>query len=347
MIPFNSDLNFCNSLTIAEFASRFKDPFLRESLPKLLWEKDYPLLSLIVTLSLLHVKAGGFPEGGSLEFARAIEKRYRNLGGIIYFRQKVVRILEENGVATGIRLADGRTIKGDYVISAADLHTTLYDMLGGAHIDPMHEELFKTCKLAPSSVQVSFGVNMDLSTQPEGLSESVPIKNPIVVGNRAFSEIFVKNYCFDKTLAPAGKSVVECTFVADNFDYWQKIVENKENYRIEKGRIAAEVANILDVKYPGFKAAIEVTDVATPMTYVRYTGNWKGTYMTWVVTPDKVKKYRMVKKTVPGLNNFWLSGMWVMPPGGVPTGAMTSRDIVQLMCKKDKKKFHTEIPDKV
>jgi hypothetical protein len=49
----------------------------------------------------------------------------------------------------------------------------------------------------------------------------------------------------------------------------------------------------------------------------------------------------MVKKTLPGLSNFWLSGMWVMPPGGVPTGAKTSRDIIQLICKREKVKFTT------
>ena len=90
-----------------------------------------------------------------------------------------------------------------------------------------------------------------------------------------------------------------------------------------------------------------MTDVATPMTYVRYTGNWKGTYMTWIIPPDKVKRFRTVKKTVPGLDNFWLSGMWVQPPGGVPTGAMTSRDIIQIICKKDKKHFQTFIPANV
>jgi len=344
MMPYNKDLNFCNSITIEAFAARFKDRLLRESLPKLLLEKDYPLLSLVVTLALLHMKAGGFPEGGSLEFAKAIEKRFTDLGGKIYFRQPVTKILEEIGQVTGIRLADGREIKGDYIISAADLHTTLYNMLDGKHIDLMHEELFKTVKLAPSSVQVSFGVNMDLSSQPDTLSENFVLKNPLMVGNQSFQEIFAKNYCFDKTLSPKGKSVVECTFVADNFEYWQKLAVDKESYRKEKDRIAAAVAKELDVKYPGFIKSIEATDVATPMTYVRYTGNWKGTYMTWVVTPDKVKKYRTVKKTVPGLSNFWLSGMWVQPPGGVPTGAMTSRDIIQIMCKKDKKKFKTEIP---
>jgi phytoene dehydrogenase-like protein len=344
MLPFSRDLNFCNRITIGEFALRFKDPFLRDILPKILWEKDYPLLSLVVTLALLHRRAGGFPEGGSLEFARAIEKRFLNLGGEIFFKQRVAKILEENAHAVGIRLSDGREIKGDYVISAADLRTTLYEMLDGEHIDPMHEELFKSCKLAPSSVQVSFGINLDLASQPEGLSESYQLKSPLRLGNQVFDWMFLKNYCYDKTLAPAGKSVVECTFVMEDFQYWEKLAVDKNAYRLEKEKIAAAVADELDRKYPGFKSAIEVTDVVTPMTYVRYTGNWKGSYMTWVVPPDKVKRFRMVKKTVPGLDNFWLSGMWVQPPGGVPTGAMTSRDIIQLMCRKDKKRFRTEIP---
>ena len=53
----------------------------------------------------------------------------------------VTRIVVENGVATGIRLANGSEVKADYVISAADMKTTLYTMLGGRHVDPQHEEI--------------------------------------------------------------------------------------------------------------------------------------------------------------------------------------------------------------
>ncbi len=79
--------------------------------------------------------------------------------------------------------------------------------------------------------------------------------------------------------------------------------------------------------------------VVTPMTYVRYTGNWKGTFMTWILNSDNAKCFRLVKKTVPGLDNFWLSGMWVMPPGGLPTAVKTSRDIIQMICRKSGKSF--------
>ena len=214
-------------------------------------------------------------------------------------------------------------------------------MLDGKYIDPMHQELFTSCKLIPSMVQVSFGVNMDLSSQPGCIGEFF---KPEVIKDDRFDWIMVKNYCFDPTLAPKGKSVVVSGFTIDDFSYWEKLAADPGKYRAEKDRIAKEFADELDFKYPGFKSAIEVVDVATPMTYVRYTGNWKGTFMTWIISPDKVKQFRTIKKTVPGLDNFWLSGMWVQPPGGVPTGAMTSRQVIQLMCKKDRKRFITTHP---
>jgi hypothetical protein len=34
-----------------------------------------------------------------------------------------------------------------------------------------------------------------------------------------------------------------------------------------------------------------------------------------------------------------MSGQWVQPGGGLPTGVMLSRALVQALCKEDKKKF--------
>ncbi|MFC1970475.1 phytoene desaturase family protein [Chloroflexota bacterium] len=344
MMPYGKDFKFLNSVTLGDFGKRFKDPFLREIFPIVLGDGDYTLFGLVFTLALFHIKSGGIPEGGSLEFTKAIEKRFVDLGGKVFYSCKVGKILEKDGKAVGIRLADGQEIAGDYVISAADLRTTLYEMLDGKHVDPMHEELFRSVKLIPSAVQVSFGINMDLSSDIECLGELFKPKNPLTVGNKKVDWLMVKNSCHDPTLAPKGKSVVQCLITINDFSYWEKLYSDSNAYRLEKERIAKAVAIELEHKYPGFQSAIEVTDVVTPMTYVRYTGNWKGTFMTWIITPDKAKKFQMIKKTVPDLDNFWLSGMWVQPPGGVPTGAMTSRAIIQLMCKKDKKKFVTSTP---
>jgi len=112
-------------------------------------------------------------------------------------------------------------------------------------------------------------------------------------------------------------------------------------YKAEKDRIASDIAAACEKIYPGSQKAVEVTDVVTPATYHRYTGNYRGKYMTWMLSGKQASKFRMVRKTLPGLDNFYLSGMWVMPPGGVPTGAKTSRDIILLICKKEGVKFST------
>jgi len=77
--PYMGDMNKLNQKTIGEFAGQFKDTLLKESFELLFGLPNYPLFSLIVTLSLLHNRAGGFPLGGSLEFAKSIEKKYLQL----------------------------------------------------------------------------------------------------------------------------------------------------------------------------------------------------------------------------------------------------------------------------
>jgi hypothetical protein len=48
---------------------------------------------------------------------------------------------------------------------------------------------------------------------------------------------------------------------------------------------------------------------------------------------------------LPGLKGFHMCGQWVSPGGGLPSGVMTARRLVQILCKQDGKKFRTTLPD--
>ena len=85
-----------------------------------------------------------------------------------------------------------------------------------------------------------------------------------------------------------------------------------------------------------------MTDVATPMTWVRYTGNWKGSYEGWQMMTFGFGK--RMEKTLPGLDGFYMVGQWVEPGGGLPGVAPSGRNAIQIICKKDGKKFVTTIP---
>lgn len=83
-------------------------------------------------------------------------------------------------------------------------------------------------------------------------------------------------------------------------------------------------------------------DVATPLTYERNTGNWQGSYQGWLITP-KTMGTRMAKN-LPGLKNFYMAGQWVEVGGGPPAVAISGRDVVQIIFKRDKKRFVTMAP---
>jgi len=105
---------------MTEFSARFSDPLLRHAFSSVIDTLDLPAVTLMMILAFMHNRDGGYPVGGSLEFARAIERRYLDLGGEIHYRSRVERILVENDRAVGVRLADGSEHRADVVISAAD-----------------------------------------------------------------------------------------------------------------------------------------------------------------------------------------------------------------------------------
>jgi phytoene dehydrogenase-like protein len=49
-------------------------------------------------------------------------------------------------------------------------------------------------------------------------------------------------------------------------------------------------------------------------------------------------------KNLPGLKNFYMAGQWVEVGGGLPAVAISGRDVVQIICKRDKKRFVTMAP---
>ena len=48
-----------------------------------------------------------------------------------------------------------------------------------------------------------------------------------------------------------------------------------------------------------------------------------------------------MSKTLPGLSNFFMTGQWVEPGGGVLSVAVSGRNVIQIICRNDKKRFVT------
>lgn len=338
MLPLLKYFKRYGNLTIRDFAKRFNDPFLRESFESIFDLPDFPMLSLLMTLGFQHSQAAGYPIGGSLEFSHSIERRYLALGGDIQYKSRVAKILTENGRAVGVQLVDGSEYRADYVISAADGHSTIFSLLDGQYLNEEIKNNYSEMAIFQPIIQVSLGVDRDFRNEPHAVT--VPLSQPLIIAGEKRYKFSIKHYCYDPTTAPSGKSSLVITFTS-NYDFWKGLKYGSEAYRREKENILTQVIETLEERFPGIKDQIEVADIATPLTYERYTGNWQGSMEGWMITNQSMRK--RIPKTLPGLKNFYMIGQWVQPGGGLPPAAQSGRDIVKRICKINGEKFHTSI----
>ena len=126
-----------------------------------------------------------------------------------------------------------------------------------------------------------------------------------------------------------------------SLNYWQRIY-GRSIYDSEELQESQILIDLLDQFYPGIKNDIEFVDVATPLTYERYTGNWKGSSCGWLLTKQTLPlSIKGLPKTLPKLRNFYSIGQWVEPGGSVPAVAMSGRNIIQQICQEDKRTFRS------
>lgn len=349
MLPFVGALARWALVSAEDFARRFRDPLLRRALPLIFGWGEIPMMGAISVLAAMYTRNAGFPVGGSLAFARALERRYLSLGGQIHYSAQVEKILvdppaagERKSRAVGVRLYDDREFRADVVISAADGHKTIFGMLDGRFADTKTRRRYDGHLPMHSQVQVSLGVGRDLGAEPHWATYL--LDRPLTIAGEERRDIGVKHYCFDPTLAPVGKSVVE-VMIRSRYDYWQSIYGRKL-YDLEQIQVCEQVIDFLETVYPGIGGQIEVKDVATPLSYERYTGNWQGSTCGWLLTKDTMRMMISgVDQTLPGLANFYLCGQWVEPGGMVPMAAISGRNVVQLLCHADGKPFETSLPE--
>jgi phytoene dehydrogenase-like protein len=345
VLPLMGTLRKYGKLTIQEFAQRLQDPFLRNAVRIAFdspgWPNPrFPMVYLAGGLNFFASEAG-VPLGGSQGVAFQVAETYQKLGGEIHYKSRVADLIVENDQALGVRLEDGTEHRADIVVWAGDGHTVIYDILGGRYLDDEVQSMYSDWTPVLPVVQVMLGVARDLSKEPHLIVFEA--QDPITIAGEEYRWITFRHRCFDPSMAPPGKSVAEVWY-ATPYEYWEELARDRARYKEEKKRIADFTITELDKRWPGFASQIEVVDVPTPATYVRYTGNWRGSPDGWYMSPENVIKMQTPLRSLPGLSGFHMVGQWTMPMAGVPGSALSGRQLIQLLCKRDGRPFVTSTP---
>ena len=330
-------LNFFNNIKISDYVKLFKDPLLQHGILGAI-PGDYNANALVMSMAGMHVGDSGYPVGGSRALAKRMEQRYIELGGQVSYKNRVEKIIVENGSAKGIRLVGGEEVSGDIVISCADAYATLYKMLDDKYTPDMYRNLFENPKkhYTPTCSLVFFGVDCEITDNYRAIN--IHREKSVSINGQETDNASLLCYTYDETLAPKGKTVIVAYYTAD-FDYWNALYSDKEKYKQEKERLKQDAMELLIKRFPQAECKIEVVDVVTPMTYVKYCDAWRGCWMSWGDSGKEVPRY--FPGELEGLKNFLLAGMWTLPPGGLPGAAGAGRFAAYRITESQGREFKT------
>ncbi|MCR5113239.1 MAG: FAD-dependent oxidoreductase [Acholeplasmatales bacterium] len=324
-------------ITVGEFAEKCKSKLLEKTFKKALYE-EFNLHSLLYIMQALSLYDAGVAEGGSLKFAQRVANKFKSLGGKLYCNTPVEKIATENNLATGIILNSGEFKAADYVVSATDVHYTLYNLLENKFEDEFYNKRFdnREDNSLTLCVLASYKVTKDISSYPKMIEFDV---KPFNIGKTVIKELNPRNYSFDKTLNKDCTTLGVLIRVGDDlYDMLKNM--NKVEYQAYKNSIGNTILEEIKRYYNLTDDDIKFLDLTTPITYERYCNAYRGSYQSFVTSSNHEKL--MDTGLVKGLDNFIIAGQWVMPPGGLPIALFTGRHEAYRITRMEHKKFKTK-----
>ena len=321
MLPAAILTPFLMMESAAGYARRFKSPRIRTLLGAVV-DPGINALSLIYTLSTFSAGDSGYPEGGSLRMAQNMENCLTSLGGEIRYHTPALSLARENGFAC-VKTAS-ETLQADAVIISMDARKAI-DKLFGEPLQERWAQRMRKHLLTKQCMFIGLGIKADLSAYPRSMQ--LVLQRPFTVAEITYKTLVVNNYAKDTEYAPPGCTVLTCLLLGDSYDYWAA-AKVDGSYEAKKQETIALLTDRLADRIPEVKTSLDVTDMATPLTYERYCDTFQGSYMSCWKALKRVPHAPV--RFVPGI---YFTGQRVSLSGGLPPAAETGHRTAQTLCK--------------
>lgn len=284
-------------------------------------------------------------KGGSQSLSSALVDSFENAGGTVHFNCGAEKIRTEEGRIKGVELATGEIVSCNYVVSNASPLITYHELLDLDEPPAAVQKDFKSRRMGVSAVCLYLG----LDCPPEELGITTASTFVISHNNKDITEdcmysmnapewgmLTCYNYV-DESLAPSGKSVV--TLVALQYgEAWKDIPP--EQYADAKYAYADKLIAHMERAYPDIRQHIEVAEVATPLTMMRYLNTPGGAIYGF---KQHLQDGELMRDRLAGIEGLFSAGSWTSQGGFQPTymaGEATAKHILKKIKAKQKEAAH-------
>jgi phytoene dehydrogenase-like protein len=277
-----------------------------------------------------YLKNGGYyPRGKSQKISDAFEKFIEGHGGKVMISSRVEKILTKDNAAYGVVTEDGKEYTAKVVVSNANTFDTFNKMMDNKSVLKEYLARMEKLSVSLSCFQVFLGLKKDL-VKETGITDTEIFYIPGYDGdadyellrkadleNGGYGLMLYDNVY--KGYSPEGKNTLNI-LTLQGFDHWEKYRDdyfknNKEEYNKEKNRMAGILIDKVEkTLLPGLRDAIEIKEIGTPLTNLRYTRNYRGAVYGFDQTLNNSGNTRLGHSTP--IKNLYLSGAWTKPGHG-------------------------------
>jgi all-trans-retinol 13,14-reductase len=294
-----------------------------------------------------YLKEGGFyPKGRSQNISNALARIIQTRGGTVLLNTSVEKILTTGNAASGVTTADGQKFTARVVVSNINPFDTFRKMLDDQTVLAEYESRWKQYSVSLSCFQVFLGLKEDLVGKL-GISDSEIFVEPSYDSEAAYQGAVqgdvekggVGISLYDniyRGYSPAGKNTINL-LTLQGYGPWEKFEKDyfagkKAEYRKAKERMAEVLIEHAEkTLLPGLSKAIEVKEIGTPLTNLRYTRHPRGAVYGWDQTVNNSGSTRVGHSTP--IKNLYLAGAWSRPGHGygavIPSGLECFAEIMK------------------
>ncbi len=235
-----------------------------------------PAISYGIVFSNFMSKGVYIYRGGTDQMITQMRDNLLETGVDIKLHAFVEEILVEGNQTKGVKLSDGTYIEANAVVSNANLHNTIFKMVGESKWKPDYVEAARKVRLNTSSCQVFMGIAPGETLPDVGellfYSEDETFSTDALLSPKIGSQTFSVYYPNTRPHLSDRYAVVSSSNA--RYEDWAKLSEaeykERKEYNIERA------LSCLDKVIPGTRKKVNYVDASTPLTVEKYTHHKNG-----------------------------------------------------------------------